>query len=214
MEKVVGMYFDRKCKITFICHGATIYSEEGRFSDAEIYPPLSELGVEEMNNVTNYLKARGVKNDVIYTSPALRTVQSAMLVSKLFKKDYVIVDDLKSRKCGQWNGLTFGQILDRYPTGFSDILNYPEERNSYGGENSVEFINRVKTVIDDLVEKNIGNRIIIVTHPEVIQAAICGALDIPANKLLKIFIRTGSVTQISYFENWASLVYSDYVPLA
>ena len=28
------MYFHRKCKITFICHGATIYSEEGRFSDA------------------------------------------------------------------------------------------------------------------------------------------------------------------------------------
>ena len=27
------MYFNRKCKITFICHGATIYSEEGRFSD-------------------------------------------------------------------------------------------------------------------------------------------------------------------------------------
>ncbi len=208
------MYFDRKCKITFICHGATIYSEEGRFSDAENYPPLSELGVEEIDNVTKYLKARGVKNDVIYTSPSLRTVQSAMMISKLFKKDYVIVDDLKARKCGQWNGLTFGQILDRYPNGFSDILNYPEERNSIGGENSIEFIKRIKKVIDNLVEQNVGNRIIIVTHPEVIQAAICGALDIPANKLLKIFIRTGSVTQISYFTEWASLVYSDYVPLS
>ena len=207
------MYFDRKCKITFICHGATIYSEEGRFSDAENYPPLSELGVEEMDNVTKYLKARAVKNDVIYTSPALRTVQSAMIVAKLFKKDYEIVDELTNRKCGQWNGLTFGQVLDRYPTVFSDISNYPEERNAADGENSVDFIKRVKKVIDGLVEKNIGNRIIIVTHPEVIQAAICGALDIPANKLLKFFIRTGSVTQISYFKEWASLVYSDYVPL-
>ena len=58
-----------------------------------------------------------------------------------------------------------------------------------------------------------GNRIIIVTHPEVIQAAICSALDIPAEKLPNIFIRTGSATQISYFDSWASLVYSDYVPL-
>jgi len=39
------------------------------------------------------------------------------------------------------------------------------------------------------------------------------ALEINADKLPKIYIRTGSVTQISYFENWASLVYSDYVPL-
>lgn len=207
------MYFNRRCKITFVCHGATIYSEEGRFSDAENYPPLSELGVEEMQNLTKYLKARGVKNDAIYTSPSIRTVQSAMMVAKLFKKEYEIIDELKTRDCGNWNGLTFGQIMEKYPEGLDRILKYPEEKTMAGAEGSVEFIARIKKVIDSLVAKNIGNRIIIVTHPEVIQAAICGALDIPADKLPKIFIRTGSATQISYYENWASLVYSDYVPI-
>lgn len=207
------MYFNRRCKITFVCHGATIYSEEGRFSDAENYPPLSELGVEEMQNLTKYLKARGVKNDAIYTSPSIRTVQSAMMVAKLFKKEYEIIDELKTRDCGSWNGLTFDQIMEKYPEGLDRILKYPEEKTMAGAEGSVEFIARIKKVIDSLVAKNIGNRIIIVTHPEVIQAAICGALDIPADKLPKIFIRTGSATQISYYENWASLVYSDYVPI-
>ncbi len=207
------MYFNRRCKITFVCHGATIYSEEGRFSDAENYPPLSELGVEEMQNLTKYLKARGVKNDAIYTSPSIRTVQSAMMIAKLFKKEYEIIDELKTRDCGSWNGLTFDQIMEKYPEGLDRILKYPEEKTMAGAEGSVEFIARIKKVIDSLVAKNIGNRIIIVTHPEVIQAAICGALDIPADKLPKIFIRTGSATQISYYENWASLVYSDYVPI-
>lgn len=207
------MYFNRRCKITFVCHGATIYSEEGRFSDAENYPPLSELGVEEMQNLTKYLKARGVKNDAIYTSPSIRTVQSAMMIAKLFKKEYEIIDELKTRDCGNWNGLTFGQIMDKCPEGLDRILKYPEEKTMAGAEGSVEFIARIKKVIDSLVAKNIGNRIIIVTHPEVIQAAICGALDIPADKLPKIFIRTGSATQISYYENWASLVYSDYIPI-
>ena len=45
------MYFNRKCKITFISHGATIYSEEGRFSDAGNYPPLSELGGRRNRNI-------------------------------------------------------------------------------------------------------------------------------------------------------------------
>ena len=80
-------------------------------------------------------------------------------------------------------------------------------------KSSKELVSRLKKVIERLVEENIGNRIIIVTHPEVIQAAICAALDIPEDKLGKIFIRTGSATQISYFENWASLVYSDYTPI-
>lgn len=207
------MYFNRKCKITFICHGATIYSEEGRISEAENYPPLSELGVEEMEALTKYLKSRAVKNDVIYTSPAVRTRQSAMMISKLFKKDYVVVDDLTSRRLGQWNGMTVGQILEKYPDGIQDLLLHPNKKTDSVVEASEEFVARIKAVIDRLVEENVGNRIIIVTYPEVIQAAICGALEIPADKLSKIFIRTGSATQITYFEKWSSLVYSDHVPL-
>ncbi len=207
------MYFNRKCKITFIAHGATIYSEEGRFSDSLNYPPLSEFGVEEMTNVINYLKERGVKNDAIYASPALRTVQSAMMVSKVFKHDYEILEDLTSRYYAKWSGLTYDQIEEQYPNGLRSIIEYPDRQTPAGGESSVDFIERTKKVIDEVVAKNIGNRIIIVTHPEVIQAAICAALDIKADKLPKIYIRTGSATQISYFENWASLVYSDHVPL-
>lgn len=205
------MYFNRKCKITFVCHGATIYSEEGRFSDAQNYPPLSDQGVDEIENVVKYLKARAIKNDVIYSSPAIRVQQSAELVAKLFKQDFEIVDNLTQRQCGEWNGLTYSQILEKYPQGISEILANLESGGA--GESTPDFIKRIKSVVDDLVEKNTGNRIIIVTHPDVIQAAISGALDIPADKMLKIYIRTGSVTQISYFENWASLVYCDHVPL-
>ena len=207
------MYFNRRCKITFISHGATIYSEEGRFSDAQNYPPLSDGGVEEMKNIVKYLKDRGVKNDAIYSSAAIRTQQSADIISKLFKQEYEIEENLTPRTCGTWNGQTFSQILDRYPNAFSDIQQYPEMETQGGGESSVSFISRIKTAVNNIVDNNVGNRIIIVTHPDVIQAAICAALDIPADKLLKIYIRTGSATQISYFENWASLVYSDHVPL-
>jgi len=206
------MYFQRKCKITFICHGATIHSEEGRLSDAGNYPPLSELGIEEMENLTKYLKNRGVKNDSIYTSPSIRTVQSAMMVGKLFKQEYIVVEELTPRKFGKLNGLTVSQLLDKYPEGYTSLLNNPHT-TLQDTESSTELIDRVNKIIENLVEKNIGNRIIIVTHPEIIQAAICAALKIPAKNLSNIFIRTGSATQISYFDNWASLVYSDYTPL-
>ena len=207
------MYFNRRCKITFISHGATIYSDEGRFSDALDYPPLSDLGIDEIDNLVNYLKKRAIKNDAIYSSPALRVQQSAQMISKLYKQDFEVINELTSRACGEWNGLTYSQILEKYPNGIDEVISNLEHGSASAGESTHEFIKRVKQVIEDLVEKNIGNRIIIVTHPDVIQAAICAALDITADKLLKIYIRTGSVTQISYFENWASLVYSDNVPL-
>jgi len=48
------MYFNRKCKITFISHGATIYTEEARFTDSLSYPPLNEAGQEEIEKITEF----------------------------------------------------------------------------------------------------------------------------------------------------------------
>lgn len=207
------MYFNRKCKVTFICHGATIYSEEHRFSDVENYPQLSDLGQEEMEKICDYLKRRGVKNDAIYTSPSTRTIQSAQMISKLYKKDYIIIDELKSRKCGKLNGLTLEQIDSKYPHLVEKWFNNVEYDDDLEAESIEDFIKHTKNTIDKIVSENTGNRIIIVTHPEVIQAAICTALGMPYDKIAKAFIRTGSATQISYYENWASLLYSDYTPI-
>ena len=207
------MYFNRKCKITFICHGATIYSEENRLSDVENYPQLSELGQDEVERITEYLRRRAVKNDFIYTSPAVRTMQTAKIISKLYKDDAIVLENLHPRKCGKLNGLTLEQIDSKYPNLLESWFNNLEYDEDLEAESINDFIARVKKVIDNVVAQNEGNRVIIVTHPDVIQAAICAALEMPANKIAKIFIRTGSATQISYYEKWSSLVYSDYTPI-
>ena len=207
------MYFSRKCKITFISHGATIYSDENRFSDNLKYPPLSDAGQYEVDKITEYLRLRGIKNDRIYTSPATRTIQTAQVIAKLYKKNYEILDELTPRKCGAYNGLTYEQIEERYPDEFVKLINDPAVPTPADAEFLNDFVKRVSDIIDKVVNNNISNRIIIVTTPDVIKAAICSALNIPASSMPKIYIKTGSATQISYFESWQSLIYSDYTPL-
>ena len=206
------MYFDRKCKITFICHGSTIFSEEGRFSDMENHPPINENGVEEIEKLCEYLKKRKVKNDVIYTSSAMRCVQTAKYISKVYKKMFEVID-LKPRRCGGFSGLTFENIEANFPKKLDAFINKPEVATPSDAESVKDFVQRVSDTIDDIVEKNQGNRIIIVTHPDVIKAAICSAIDVPLTSFQRIYIKTGSATQISYFKSWKSLIYSDYTPL-
>ena len=207
------MYFSRKCKITFICNGATVYSEDDRFTDAESYPPLNDAGQEEIEKICEYLRERGVKNDKIYTSPALRSVQSAATIAKSFKQDFEIIEDLHPRKCGRFNGLTFEQVDEKYPEDLDKFINSPEIAVPEDAESITNFINRVNNSINNIIEKNLGNRIIIVTHKDVIKAAICCALNIPHSSLHKIYIKSGSATQISYYEKWSSLMYCDFKPL-
>lgn len=205
------MYFDRKCKITFICNGATILSEDDRFTDSETYPPLSDAGVDEIEKFVNF-KKRGIKNDKIYTSPATRSVQSAAMITKLFKQDFEIVEDLHPRKCGKFNNMTFEQVHEEYPEALEKLINCPEEAVPEDAESVTAFINRVNGTLNKIIDENQGSRIIIVTHKDIIKAAIISALKIPHSSLHRIYIKSGSATQISYFEKWASLVYCDYTP--
>lgn len=206
------MYFDRKCKITFICNGATIFSEDDRFTDSETYPPLSDAGIDEIERICEFLKKRGIKNDKIYTSPATRSVQTAGMITKLFKQDFEIIEDLHPRKCGKFNNLTFEQVYEEYPDALEKLINSPEDAVPEDAESVTNFINRVNKTLEKIIEENIGNRIIIVTHKDIIKAGIVHALGMPHSSLHRIYIKSGSATQISYFEKWASLVYCDYTP--
>jgi broad specificity phosphatase PhoE len=205
--------FKRKCKITFICHGATVNSEENRMSDQDNYPPLNDAGQVEIEKICEWLKKRAIKNDRIYTSSSLRAVQSAQMITKVFKKDLEILDGLHSRRRGVWSGLTFEQIENEHPQMLEQFLSNPCSYCPEGGETITDFNTRVLTIIKKIVEENIGNRVIIVAGYDVIQSAISQAIQLPAKNQNSVYIKTGSATQISYFENWASLLYSGCVPL-
>ena len=207
------MYFNRKCKITFICNGTTIYSDDYRFTDSETYPPLNDNGQDEIEKICEFLKRRGIKNDKIYCSPALRSKQSADMISKLFKQNYEIIEDLHPRKCGSFNGLTFEQVAQKYPQELENMINNPDVPTPDDAESISSFIERVNNSISRVIEENLGNRIIIVTHRDVIKAVICSALNMPNSAFHRIYIKAGSATQISYFEHWSSLVYCDYTPV-
>ena len=198
--------FKRKCKITFITHGATVHTMDGIINDSEKYPKLNDFGEEEIEKVCEYLNLRAVQYDKIYTSPSTRCTQSAQIIAKLFKKRITTID-LKGRNHGEWNGLSFNDLYEKYGT--KVISKVPEN-----GESLKAFNSRVAKKIEELVEENRGNRIIVVTTPEVVQSAVAQTLELSPEGQFKMLVKTGSLTQISYFEEgWSSLIYSDYMPL-
>jgi len=209
IEKEVFVLLKRRCKITFVTHGETVNTQEGRISDSESYPKLTERGHEQIIKVCELLKKRGVKSDKIYSSPAARCIQSSEYISKLFKKDFEIIESLHIRKCGTLNGKTFETVLKQYGGNFPTIANIDVE----GCELLSDFNERVYNEIIKLVKENIGSRLIVVTYPMIVQSIIAQILKVPPEDQFKILIKPGSLSQISFFDTWASLIYSDYIPL-
>lgn len=207
------MFFKRKCKITFIKHGATINTEENRFFDDESFPAINETGKHEIENISEWIGNKGLKVDKIYTSSALRCIQSSRILSEKFNQDFEIIDNLTSRKSGVWSGLSIEDIEKKYPLKLSQYYTNPQDYTPDGGETLLDFNTRVNNTINEIIKNNLHKRLIIVTHGEVIQSAIANAIGIPLENQFKTYIPSGSATQISYFEDWASLIYSAYIPL-
>ena len=197
--------FKRICKITFIAHGATVYSLDGIINNALKYPKLNDFGEEEIQKVCEYLENRGVAYDKIYTSPNACCTESAHIIAKLFKQKAINLD-LTQRNYGAWHGSSYSDLFKEHG---SKLLTLTPEK----GEAIADFNKRVTKSINEIVKENKGNRIIIVTTPDVIQSAIAKTLGIKPENQHKTLIKTGSLTQISYFEGWSSLIYSGYVPL-
>ena len=197
--------FKRKCKITFISHGATVYSMDGIVNDTLKYPKINELGEEEIERVCEVLKNRGVAYDNIYTSPNACCAETAAIVAKMFKQKPIDID-LTQRNHGVWQGCLYADLFKEH--GSTILTQTPEN-----GESITDFNKRISKTIDKLVKENKGNRIIVVTTPEVIQSALAKTLDLTPENQHKILIKTGSLTQISYFEGWSSVIYANYKPL-
>jgi len=120
--------FKRKCKITFISHGATIYSTAGIIGNDLKYPKLNDFGEDEINKVCEYLKERGVAYDNIYTCPNACCSQSAQVIASLFKQKVKTLE-LLPRNYGKWHGLLYSDILKN--NGPEVLAQTPEDGGLY-----------------------------------------------------------------------------------
>jgi broad specificity phosphatase PhoE len=202
--------FNRKCKIIFIRHGSTIYTDQNRLYDTDEYPPLNAQGRLEIEKSCHWLKHTNQKIDKIYCSTALRSVQSARIVAQGLKKEIDSVEELFDRKPGIWGGLTFSQIEKKHPEMLEEYHKNPSTFWPEGGETTLSVNKRVKKAIAKIIEDNLYKRIVIVTHGGVIQSAISSALEISPERQGRIYIPTGSASQINYYSDWQSLVFSAY----
>ena len=144
--------FKRICKITFISHGATVYSLDGIINDTLKYPKINEFGEEEIDKVCEYLQKRGVAYDKIYTSPNGCCVETAQIIAKLFKQKATPID-LTQRNHGDWHGSFYSELFKEY--GSTVLTQTPNN-----GEALADFNKRVSKVIDKILsDSNLYNKI-------------------------------------------------------
>ncbi len=146
--------------LLLVRHGQSEWNALGRWQ-GQADPPLSELGRRQAAHAATALGAV----DAIIASDLERAHHTAAVISEALGIGPVLVDPrLRERHAGEWQGLTRGEIEERWP-GYLD-----EHRRPPGWEPDSDLLIRAVAAIDDVVEQVGDGTVLIITHGGLIYA--------------------------------------------
>jgi probable phosphoglycerate mutase len=105
---------------------------------------------------------------------------------------------------GRWAGCRF-DALDGDP----DWTRWNAERGTARaaeGETMAEVQARVSALLRATAARHVGETVVLVSHADVIRAAVADVLVLPLDQLLRFDVDPASMTTVVMGENWARLV--------
>ncbi|MGL4731787.1 MAG: histidine phosphatase family protein [Clostridium sp.] len=191
-------------------HGETEWNKCGRmqgWGDS----PLTELGEKQ----AEWLKKRidDIEFKRIYTSSSQRAYKTAEILKGDKDIEIVAEDNLREIKLGDWQGLTQEEIKALDEENHYNYWNKPEKYITVNGSESFEEVkDRSYNTIMNIIRKNKGENILVVTHTTALKGFMC-ALEGKDIKDLWAppFIKQTSLTIIDFDdeENYKILTNAD-----
>jgi broad specificity phosphatase PhoE len=164
---------------------------------------LSEDGVADARRAAERLKREGLA--ALYASPLERCLQTAEPIAQALALPARPDEDLMEVDYGEWTGAAFAE-LEPLPAWSA----WNRERSSAippGGESMAQVQMRVGRFLNEAVRRHAGERIVAVTHGDVIKSALIGALGLPLDAHDRLEVSPGSLS-IVVAGDWGAKVYS------
>ena len=188
--------------LLLVRHGATALSPEKRFSGRGD-PALTEAGVEQARAIAARLSSYGVT--AVVASPLTRAMQTARLIADGLGLDVAVDEGLVETDFGDWEGLTFGEVRERWPKEMQAWLDDPAVAPP-GGEPFTAVFARVAAVRERLLRDYAESRVAVVSHVTPIKAMVRDALAAPAHVLHRMRLDPGSLTTIDWYADGPAMV--------
>jgi len=192
---------DMGAPATFVLlrHGETPLTPQKRFSGSGgTDPSLSEIGREQAERAAEALARRGTIQHIL-ASPLTRTRQTAAAVADRLGIEVTVEDGLIETDFAAWEGLTFGEVRERYPDDLTKWLADPEAEPTGGGESFAATATRIAATRDKLVAAYAGRTVLLVTHVTPIKTFVRLALGAPPESLFRMELSAASMSVVAYY---------------
>ena len=187
-----------KTRIHLLRHGQVCGFESRRYNgQADV--ALTELGLEQTRAYAQSLNE--IPLVAVYSSDLSRSVQGAELIAA--DHDLGPLQDARLRELhiGAWEGLTWHEIKQRWPSEWQARLDDLVRVSPPGGESLQQMAERVRLVLAELLEKHRGEEIALVAHGGVNRVILLDAIGAPLTQMFHIEQGYGCRNIIDYFSD-------------
>ncbi|RLS56022.1 MAG: histidine phosphatase family protein [Planctomycetota bacterium] len=160
-------------------HGATDHNLAVpiRLQGNAIDGDLAAIGIEQARGLSERLASLPIR--AVYSSVMRRACQTAAIVAEPHQLTAQPVEGLHEIAVGQWEGLSWAEIQSRHPEAFAAFFANPAESPYLGGECYEDVLRRARPVLHQIIERHVGQAVVIVTHNVVNRVLLANCLGLP-----------------------------------
>jgi len=190
--------------LLLIRHGQTDWNIARRFQ-GHSNVPLNEFGRKQAAALADRLSAQQV--DALYSSDLERAIETAKMIVHLSGCKPDLHSDLRLREInfGDWEGLSYNEIKEKYPEALLVRENDVYKNAPPNGETLEQLTMRVQSMLDELYLKHKDQTVIIVAHGGVLQILLCCALKLNPTMYWQFHLSTASISEIALYPDGAIL---------
>ena len=153
---------------------------------------LNEEGKRQVQELAARFKDLGI--DAVYSSPLERARETAEAIARSAQLEVNQIDAFNEIDFGDWTGKSFAEL-----SGDERWQRFNSERSVAsvpGGESFLDVQARVVAELERLSQQHPGERVVIVSHADVIKAAAGYFAGTPIDQLQRVEISPCSVSEI------------------
>jgi probable phosphoglycerate mutase len=145
----------------------------------------------------------------IYSSPLERALETAAPIAKMHRLNTITSDNFLEIDFGTWTNCSFEQIQN--DPAFQRFNSFRSVTRIPGGESMLEAQARIITGLQQLHAKHVNETVAVISHSDLIKAAIAYYAGIHLDMFQRIEISPASVSILEIFEETARILLINHI---
>lgn len=184
-------------RLYLVRHGETVWNQSLRYQ-GHTDVPLSDTGRRQAELLAGRLAREEI--DAFFASDLSRARETAEILARPHGKEVIIDPLFRETKFGHWEGLTYQEIVEKYPREMAMWRERPSLTRIPGGETLDEVASRIRTGLERLLARYPQGKVVLVAHGGVNRIIICQALGLPVDCYWKIRQDNTALNIIEYYD--------------